>query len=141
MIRCGDLRKWLEKMPAMPPSEFITKITNSKSKSAVHWANAYSLLRYKRNRNDCRASRSMMRKAATAGTILAAFLLIGCSRFRQPEPVLWLDDVAYTEDGNAFESAFPLDTMCHGLKIVLSCRRVCATSPPPMRCSPYRIER
>jgi hypothetical protein len=43
----------------------------------------------------------MMRKAPTAGTILATFLLTGCSRFRQPEPVLWMDDVAYTEDGDA----------------------------------------
>ena len=53
---------------------------------------------------------------AWTGAAIVISCLVGCSPFRQPEPVLWVDDIAYTEDGDAFESAFALDTMCHGLK-------------------------
>jgi hypothetical protein len=68
------------------------------------------------NRSDLERAELRSRMRAWTGAAIVIFCQSGCSRFRQPEPVLWMDDVAYTEDGDAFESAFALDTMCHGLK-------------------------
>ncbi len=65
--------------------------------------------------------REVMRKIARQAVtfMLVGFFLAstGCSRSRQPEPyILWMNDIAHSEDGDAFESAFALDTACQGLK-------------------------